>query len=89
MKIFTSVHVIWLFLVALTLASWLLGERQIQHEGTAWLSTLMLVIGFYKVRLVGLHFMELRHAPWLLRGVFEFWVVAVCLLLLFLYGIKM
>jgi hypothetical protein len=40
-------------------------------------SAVAIVIGFVKVRFVGLNFMELRRAPWLLRLVFEGWVVAV------------
>lgn len=36
-----------------------------------------LALAGWKVRLVLLDFMELRHAPWLLRLVFEGWSVAV------------
>jgi hypothetical protein len=80
---------VWLGLVTLTAVSWILGERShlasaspetITHMGIA-----MIVVAFIKVRFVGLHFMELGHAPWPLRLLFEAWVVVVCIILLVLY----
>lgn len=78
---------IWLVLAGLTGASWYLGEQQAAHmfSHIGVVSTGMLLIGFFKVRLVGLHFMELRQAPWLLRGAFELWVVLVACVILGLY----
>ena len=57
---------VWAVLVAATLASWLLGGG----HGAA-----VVAIAVWKVRLVGLYFMELRTAPVPLRVVFEGWVV--------------
>lgn len=78
---------IWLVLAVLTVGSWYLGEQQAAHvfSNVGIVSSVMLLIGFFKVRLVGLHFMELRHAPWPLRGVFELWVVLVACVILGLY----
>lgn len=67
----------WALLVVLTLASFE------SAWGLAWLSDprpgIALVIGvaLLKVRIVVLHFMEVRHAPWLLRGPLEAWIVAI------------
>jgi hypothetical protein len=84
---FHYVTFVWLLLVGLTAASWMLAEQPAgeQFMDASLLSTLMLIIAFIKVRLVGLHFMELRHAPLPLRLVLEVWVVAVCLLVLYFY----
>jgi Prokaryotic Cytochrome C oxidase subunit IV len=38
----------------------------------------VLVVAFIKVSLIGLYFMELRHAPPLLRSIFDVWYCAVC-----------
>lgn len=78
---------IWLVLAFLTVASWALGEQHsfTSVQATSIVSTAMILIGFFKVRLVGMHFMELRHAPWQLRLVFESWVVVVCAVILILY----
>jgi hypothetical protein len=43
------------------------------------------VLAFFKVRLIGLEFMELKTAPPALRVAFEVWVVGICALLLTLY----
>jgi len=87
-KIFLhQVTLIWLLLIFLTVTSWLLGEQTggTQAVDAGLLSVSMLLIGFVKVRFVGLHFMEMQHAPLPLRMVFEAWVVVVCLVVLFFY----
>jgi len=66
---------VWALLVAATLLTWSVGGG-----GMA-----VLVIAFVKVRLVGLHFMELRAAPLPLRMLFEGWVVVTCCVLIGLY----
>src|SRR5437764_13995502 len=55
--------VIWLLLVFATAGSWVLGS---ENRGTA-----LMLVAFIKVRLVGLHFMELRSAPLALRTLFR------------------
>jgi Prokaryotic Cytochrome C oxidase subunit IV len=81
---------IWLLLVLLTGGSWFLGEQEIQatsnSSATTLISMAMILIGFFKVRLIGLHFMELRNAPWPLRLIFEAWVFIVCIAILILYS---
>lgn len=67
---------IWLLLLLLTVSSWLLAEHV--HFRAAGLSTALLLLALFKVRLIGLHFMELRYAPWPLRLIFEAWMLVVC-----------
>lgn len=64
----------------------LLGLTLLSFEsawGIGWLGSreaaIALVIGvaMLKVRIVILHFMEVRHAPWALRAPLEVWVVAL------------
>lgn len=78
---------IWLLLVSLTGLSWFLGEHNAAPaaEHIAWFTTAMMLVGFFKVRLVGLDFMELRHSPWFLRIIFEAWVLITCAIILVLY----
>jgi uncharacterized membrane protein YecN with MAPEG domain len=67
----------WAILLALTLLSFE------SSWGLAWLrdpsAAIALVIGvaMVKVRIVILDFMEIREAPWALRGLLEVWVVAI------------
>ena len=72
----------WLILVAATLASWALGA---DHGTGSLVAVGVLAIAAVKVRLVGLDFMELRHAPIPLRVAFEVYCVALWALLSGLY----
>lgn len=68
---------IWLLLVFATSGSWILGS---ESQGTA-----LMLVAFIKVRLVGLHFMELRSAPLALRTLFEAYVVVVFTVVIVMY----
>lgn len=72
----------WLFLVAATLLSWAVGA---DHGTGSAVAVLVLAIAAIKVRLVGLDFMELRHAPIPLRAAFEVYCVGIWALLSALY----
>ncbi|MGY4710576.1 cytochrome C oxidase subunit IV family protein [Mycolicibacterium sp. CBM1] len=72
----------WLILVAATLASFALGA---DHGTGSLVAVAVLAIAAVKVRLVGLDFMELRHAPIPLRAAFEVYCVALWALLSGLY----
>lgn len=72
----------WLFLVAATLLSWVVGA---DHGTGSAVAVLVLAIAAIKVRLVGLDFMELRHAPIPLRAAFEVYCVGIWALLSALY----
>jgi hypothetical protein len=79
------VTLVWAALVGITLVSWWLGVRYgLDEERIA--AVALMILGYVKVRLIGLHFMELRDAPRWLRLLFEAWCGAACggVLLLFL-----
>lgn len=64
----------WLILIAATLASWAVGA---DHGTGSLVVVAVLGIAAIKVRLVGLDFMELRHAPIPLRVAFEIYCVGL------------
>ncbi|MFE2419834.1 cytochrome C oxidase subunit IV family protein [Streptomyces hokutonensis] len=74
----------WVFpaLVLATLSSWLLG---IEGSTSTAIGCAVVAIALIKVRLVGLHFMELRNAPAALRVAFEIYVAVTGTTLLTLY----
>ena len=69
---------IWLLLVILTCVSWETVQEvawiQERHVG----GVLVILIAFFKVRLIVLDFMEVRHAPIALRIAAETWIVLCC-----------
>ncbi|MGD9619695.1 MAG: cytochrome C oxidase subunit IV family protein [Mycolicibacterium sp.] len=72
----------WLILVAATVVSWALGA---EHGTGSLLAVAVLAIAAFKVRLVGLDFMELRSAPAGLRAAFECYCLGMWALLSGLY----
>jgi len=64
---------VWLLLVFATAFAWWLVEKH--SVGAHLASSAALLIAAFKVRLVFLHFMELRSAPLPWRIAFEAWVV--------------
>ena len=74
---------VWIVLMAATiLTTWVLAKDAV----SARIGTVAIVLlAAIKVRLVLLHFMELRHAPTALRLVFEAWVLLVAAGILVLY----
>ncbi len=76
---------VWLLLAALTALAWWLGLYGGAGSDPRWLAVALMALAFFKVRLVILHFMEIRHAPLPMRLAFEAWVVGVCLLVVGLY----
>jgi Prokaryotic Cytochrome C oxidase subunit IV len=64
----------WLLLIAATALSWAVGA---DHGTGSLVALVVLAIAALKVRLVGLDFMELRHAPIPLRAAFEFYCFAM------------
>ena len=74
---------VWLVLMLATVVTtWVLSKDVVAvRVGTV----AIIAIAAYKVRLVLLHFMELRHAPVPLRVVFETWVLVVATAMIGLY----
>ena len=68
----TNASLIWFLLCALTVVSWALGTNHGSGEGHQLPASLVIfAVAIFKVRLVGLYFMELKMAPIVLRGLFE------------------
>ncbi len=67
---------VWAALLALTFGSMLVGVEQ--GAGFASTAAIILIgVAMVKVRMIGLHFMDLRVAPAPLRLLFEGYVLAV------------
>jgi caa(3)-type oxidase subunit IV len=75
---------VWVGLLGLTALA-VLAARSGAADGHRLATIAVIVIAFFKVRLVGRAFMELRTAVRPLRLVFDAWVVLVCALILGLY----
>ena len=74
------VTLVWVLLLALTFGSFLVGVEQ--GAGFASVGAAIIVgIAMFKVRLIGLHFMDVRAAPRELRALFEGYVLAVFVVL--------
>jgi hypothetical protein len=72
----------WLILIVATLLSFAVG---VEHGTGAGIVVVVLGIAAVKIRLVGLDFMELRHAPVPLRALFEVYCVLLWAVLSGLY----
>ena len=70
----------WFFLVCASVATWLLIEDKGLSAPSA--ISLILLIAVVKVRMIVLHYMELKHAPLRWRLVFELWPVVAASLIL-------
>lgn len=77
---------IWAILVVVTLLSYLSWLNS-GWDNRQSVGSIVLIIAFFKARIIGLHFMELAAAPWPLRLLFEAWVVLACTAFLVLFWI--
>lgn len=77
----TSLLASWAGLVMLTMVSYWFRDHGI---GASAALTVILVLTFIKVYIVGHSFMELRRAPRALRAVFAGWCAGTCLCLIIL-----
>jgi hypothetical protein len=74
--------VVWIVLVVATIVSWAVGS---EHGTGSAIAVVVLGVAVFKVRYVGLDFMELRQAPLLLRGMFEVYCVVLWCVLAGMY----
>ncbi|WP_370501048.1 cytochrome C oxidase subunit IV family protein [Mycolicibacterium sp. jd] len=70
------VTLVWALMIALTFASFLVGVEQSVDAANA-AAVAIVGLALFKVRLIGIHFMDLRVAPLPLRLIFEGYVLAV------------
>ena len=75
---------VWVVLITATVLTAVLGLEQ-SASGAAVVGVVLLGIALVKVRLVGIHFMELGNAPRPLRALFEGYVALVAGVLVVLY----
>jgi Prokaryotic Cytochrome C oxidase subunit IV len=80
-----NVTVAWLILTGLTVISWALGTEHGFGSNHVPASLVIIVVAIFKVRIVGLYFMELREAPTQLRAPFEVYCVLLLGLLCVMY----
>ncbi|MFT4919060.1 MAG: hypothetical protein ACI8RU_001678 [Zhongshania aliphaticivorans] len=73
---------IWAVLALATGLSWYMGG-----DAALNIPAVLLLIAFFKARLVIMHFMEVNHAPLALRLAGEVWGVVCCTALIVLYSI--
>ncbi|MEX1670947.1 cytochrome C oxidase subunit IV family protein [Zhongshania guokunii] len=73
--------VIWAVLALATALSWYMGG-----DASLNIPAVMLLIAFFKTRLVIMHFMEVNHAPLPLRIIGEAWGIVCCAALIVLYS---
>jgi hypothetical protein len=70
------ITLVWIVLLALTFGSFVIGIEQ--GSGFAAQAALIIIgIALFKVRIIGLHYMDLRSAPVGLRMMFEGYLLAV------------
>lgn len=85
--ILTRESLVWLALMVLTLTSWLLGTyfntvfSGMHTEGSA-----ILVLAFIKARMIINNFMEVRHAPTVLKVCCDIWTIGVATSMLAMYN---
>lgn len=71
------ITVVWAVLIGATILSWWLGtDHGVSDARLA--SALVLLVAFVKVSFIGTYFMELRHAPSVLKLLFQGWCLVVC-----------
>lgn len=76
MTVTRRVTLVWAVLMGLTFASFIVGVEQ--GAGVASAAAVVIIgIAVFKVRLIGMHFMDVRTAPRALRLVFGGYVLAV------------
>lgn len=79
--------VVWIILMSITGLSWLLGANHGVFISDAFIeSAFLIVLAFFKIRLIMLYFMEVRHGPMTLRLSCEAWILISCVGTLALLG---
>jgi apolipoprotein N-acyltransferase len=82
---------VWLGLSGITLISWWIGSQH-DHDAArlnAVVTLSVLLIAVIKVRVIMREFMEVRHAPRLLRRFTDAWLVLLFVVLIAIYVIGM
>ena len=85
----TRLSLVWLLLSAITVMSWWIGSRHGQPSfvSNAVISYSVILMAALKIRVIVSEFMEVRHAPPLLRYLMDAWLALLVLALLSIYSI--
>lgn len=78
---------VWLILLAITAATYWIGEAGLSGHGAMGPVLAMFTLAFFKGLLVILDFLELRHAPAMWRWLVIGWLVFVLALVVLAYWI--
>jgi Prokaryotic Cytochrome C oxidase subunit IV len=79
---------VWAALSLITLLSWWIGSRHsVAFDRNATVTFSVLALAAVKIRLIMSDFMEVRHAPALLRHLTDGWIVFVIGSLMAIYGL--
>lgn len=84
--IFHPVSLVWLGLVVATAASWWMGTGDMASSDPRYMTFIVIGVALVKTRFVIYHFMEVRHAPAVLRRLADAWVVGVLVAIMLLYS---
>lgn len=77
--LWTKETIAWLVLAGLTALAWFGGNEYavVSHVYYQRITIGLIVLAFFKIRLVVMYFMEIGNAPLPLKALFEVWIVAV------------
>jgi Prokaryotic Cytochrome C oxidase subunit IV len=75
-RVLPSIHSVWLLLILFTSCSWGVFEFApiLPSMNSAVVTAVVLLLAFFKARLVILHYMEAATAPVALRMALELWI---------------
>ena len=80
---------VWLILLAITAATYWIGEAGLSGHGSMGPVLAMFALAYVKGVLVCLDFLELRHAPALWRWLVVGWLALVLALILLAYWVSL
>ncbi len=83
----SNATIAWVLLTVLTVTSYVLGSSHGFGGAHVGASVVIIIVAVFKIRLVGLYFMELRDAPLQLRGIFEGYCILLLGLLIGMYSV--
>lgn len=81
----SSPFIVWLLLLGATAAAYL-TQLEATRDFPRIVGSIILVLAFIKVWLIGMRYMELQHAPFALRLVYQGWVIALGSVLIILFA---
>jgi hypothetical protein len=75
--VLNRITIVWVGLLSLTILSLVLIRGLAPERAHGVGPAAVMIIAFTKARVVGLEYMALRNAPWILRLLFEGWIVVI------------